>query len=319
MDQHAPDLEKNLRTVPEGQTSSTTESEDIWVPDDPVLARLEEMRRHGHAMLGVQDDPALFSYQDFDEIEARRADAKAARERQRRRDRARAEREDAAAHADEQVQIDIARRHRADQQWKARADSASFRATDSSARIASLFRKQTWYSRLLTACVVGGLVWGAFNVRHNIASDLQFWDPRSLLALLLEPLASIPLVLLMQARQDCNREGVTFAGARWSARWFGALAAELGLLAVMILLNGKGHFTEDLANLLPWIIPPMLVVVGVLAQPFIVARYADLIEARMAATAGGRVRGDADADELLELLSDLRERDQHGGLGGERD
>lgn len=282
-------------------------------------AALERQRARAHDVLRQQDDPALLEYKDQDELDADRRDVKKIRRlerRQKKRDQIAAVRRGAAK---QKAEAQIEHQRTVDQVWKVKADSRLQRLTDRSSRVARLYRRSTMISRALTGVVVAGILWGGVNVQHNVTSSLGPGDLRFWLGFLLEPLASIPLVVMLIANQDCTYEGVTFSGARWSARWWGVLLGEIGIVALLVVMNGFTHFSEPVVDLIPWLMPPVMVSVGVLLQPMISSRYAELLQNAADAMDTGRLEGESARiiEAMARIMSALRDGalqpyDEHG-------
>lgn len=271
-------------------------------------AALERQRARAHDVLRQQDDPALLEYKDQHEIDADRRDVKTIRRlerRQKKRERIAAVRRGAAK---QKAESQIERQKTVDQVWKVKADSRLQRLTDRSSRVARLYRRSTMIARALTGVVVAGILWGGVNVQNNVTSSLGPADLRFWLGFLLEPLASVPLVVLLIANQDCTYEGVTFSGARWSARWWGVLLGEVGIVALLVVMNGFTHFSEPVVDLIPWLMPPVMVSVGVLLQPMISSRYAELLQNAADDMDTGRLEGESARiiEAMARIMSALR-------------
>jgi hypothetical protein len=59
-------------------------------------------------------------------------------------------------------------RRRTDEETYADADAAYQRVASPTARVGRLFRSSRWVSRALTGLAGIGVVWGSFNVQHNL-------------------------------------------------------------------------------------------------------------------------------------------------------
>lgn len=187
-----------------------------------------------------------------------------------------------------------------DELWSARAKSDADRATNVDAKIAGWKRQQTLGRRILDVLTIIGVVWGSVNVRHNIAGDLDTWDPRQLLALALEPLLMVPLLLNLQAHVARAR-GVEYISRRQPLRAVFVLVLELAALATIVWINIFPHLGSG-EQLVIWCIPPVMVVVSVLLKPSLVSHYDALIESLRPMDTG---RLDDEAARVLNVMTDI--------------
>lgn len=187
-----------------------------------------------------------------------------------------------------------------DELWAQRAKSDADRATNLDAKIAKWKRQQAFSGRVLNFLTVIGVIWGSINVRHNIAGDLDTWDPRQLLALALEPLLMIPLLLNLQAH-TARARGVEYISRRQPLRAAFVLVLELAALATIVWINVFPHL-EAGEQLIIWCIPPVMVVVSVLLKPALIGHYDALIETLRPMDTG---RLDDEAARVLTVMTDI--------------
>lgn len=269
-----------------------------------VAALVDELDT-ARALMPLQDDPALTEVWSDKERKAERQLAELLRSKGRdqrervaltelKRERRKQETEDALADVEQ-----------SDRLWHQRALSQRRRLLDPSARLAQLQRTHRWVNSTLIGVAVAGIAWSAVNVQHNIAKKLPMSDPMWWLSFFVEPLVSLPLVVLLAMRGVAARWGRTFGG--WQV-----VCIEVALLIVTTLLNvgpylGIGVPFQGFPALLGHLIAPAMVATAVLLQPTTSAFIGDVLTQAYADASeidGGRMK--PDAAEQIELIRRVR-------------
>jgi hypothetical protein len=258
-------------------------------PTERAATLLAE-RDAAQAVLAVQGDPALTEALSPAELAAERQVAEqvraAQRDQRRRSDLARVARvnRDQRA-ADREADIDAG-----DRVWHRRALSARRRALSPDARLARLARAQRWIMLALTGEVTTGVLISAVTVQHNMAGH-QDWHQLGWWAwYAVDPLLSVPLMLLLVART---------IGMQWGRALNSpaVVATEVGLLATMATLNAGPYLAHPLqagvAGVVGHLIPPGMIALGVLLAAVISAFFAAILaEAVVDVDDPGRLDGD---------------------------
>lgn len=291
------------------------ESADIQPHAGSVAVRkLRAEVAEARALLPLQSDEALTEVWSPKERQAERRLAEAVRGKGRDQRKRSALAEVRRAGREQRAADRLARIEVSDRVWRQAAASARARLTDPDSRMAQLARVHRLTTVVLMAVALGGIAWASVNVQHNITgghasvSDPLWWG-----AFLIDPLVSVPLVVLLAVRGAATRWGRSFGG--WKVH-----AIEAGLLAVTTLLNsgpylpviGSEH-DVSFATMLGHVIPPGMVAVAVVLQPLVGDFLASiLVETTVDVDDAGRMS--PDAAELIELLVRVRAAIDDGSL-----
>ncbi|MEV0759501.1 hypothetical protein [Nocardia sp. NPDC050435] len=145
------------------------------------------------------------------------------------------------------------------------------RLTNPAARVGELFRGSKDDSRILNGVMWGGVIWGAFNVQHNMMSGVSMAEPRYWLAFLIEPMITLPLIAMMRLATRAAREGHTLAKKKiW--------AVEFILLMLALLLNvGPQVGSGNLWSLVEYAVAPIMIAAVVVMHAFASSEYATMI------------------------------------------
>lgn len=300
--------------------ASTTVSADQlngWLStDDPasaagasetVLPELEAERRRLHVAAGrarLQRDPAWLAVLSDGEQAAQRRGAEKIRRKQRdqheRGELARVRRERREQRAADR----IADLETSDRVWQRRALARRARLADPTSRLAGVARVQVLTSAVLVALAAAGIAWTSTGVH-----DALVGPGGSPLAYAVEPLFSLPLVVIMLLHATAAKWGRTFPGPALRRR---VLTLEAGLLAGTILINvspvvpGLGTW-QDSTVLLAHLAPPVLILVAVVLQPMAASFLAGLLaDAHVETTGEAGSRLSEDTASTLSLLSRVR-------------
>jgi hypothetical protein len=137
-------------------------------------------------------------------------------------------------------------------------------------------------------------VWGAFNVQHNMMSGIPLTEPRFWLVFLIEPMITLPLIVIMRLATNASREGHVIAKQK-------IVAIEAALLLLTLVLNvGPQIGTSDVWVLVEYAIAPIMIAAVVGMHAFASSEYATMIgEPSFAEPATLR-----EADTTVELVAD---------------
>jgi hypothetical protein len=168
----------------------------------------------------------------------------------------------------DRVDTELANIAAADARWHRRAVSKGRRLTDPNSRLASLARGHRATTWTLYALVVAGVAWTAVNVQHTIVGDLPSSNPLFWLSFGIEPLISVPLIVLMKLQSIAAQWGRT-RGISDRIGKKGIVAIEVGLLLLTVFLNSASLFGKSVPVylLVGHMIPPIMVATSVLLQP----------------------------------------------------
>lgn len=172
----------------------------------------------------------------------------------------------AYAHDERRRQREIA-----DSEALADAVAAHQRFGSPAARAGRLFRSSQRVSRVLHGVVATGVVWGSFNVQHNLMDGVAVSDPRYWLAFLYEPMITLPLIAIMHVATTAAREGRTVAKRKF-------LAVEAILLAFSLALNIAPHIAAgDFRSTVEFAIAPIMIAAAVALHSFASSEYAQMV------------------------------------------
>lgn len=279
-----------------------------------AVAQLRREVSQAREVLPLQSDDALTAVWSPKERQAERRLAEAVRGKGRDQRKRAALAGVRRAGREQRATDRLARIATSDRVWRQSAASARARLTDPDARLAQLARVHRLTTVVLMAVALGGIAWASVNVQHNITGGKAgITDPLWWGAFLIDPLVSVPLVVLLAVRGAATRWGRSFGG--WKVH-----AIEAGLLAVTTLLNASSYMpwagTEQhpsFATVLGHIIPPGMVATAVLLQPLVGDFLAGILaDTEIEATDIGRMS--QDTAELVELLVRIRAAMTDGAL-----
>lgn len=217
------------------------------------------------------------------------------------------------------LETELANQDAADQRWNRRAESARQRLTSPASRLADLFRARQRQIRALMAVALVGMLWGAANVHDILVSRFRItspFDPGYLLAYGVEPLVTVPLIVLM-AHQAKLAEWGRQSG--WRDQRLLRLVEGVLLLAALAM-NAAPHFTEG-ASALIFVVPPSMIAVSMFVVPVVAAKLgAILVDARDDADEAAALSDDDSAlNKFLGRLTSVFDANAAGEIGGERD
>ncbi len=208
----------------------------------------------------------------------------------------------------------LARMELADQLWSRRALARRKRLLDPTARLASLHRTHVASSATLIAVAIAGIAWTAAGVH-----DALVGPDGTMLAYLVEPIFSLPLLVIMAVSAQAAQWDRAFPPPDQRGRVY---ALEAFLLIATIAMNtvsvlpGVGSW-QGVSTLLAHLVPPVLIVIAVVLQPLIAAFLAGILTAGGAgidATDSAPVRLAPDTALTLQLVSQVRAAERRGEL-----
>ncbi|GAY08572.1 hypothetical protein [Pseudonocardia sp. N23] len=191
-----------------------------------------------------------------------------------------------------------------DQVWQRRALARRRRLLDPTSRLASLQRTHVGVSLVLMAVAVAGIAWTSVGVH-----DALVGPDGTPLAYIVEPLFSLPLLVIMTLHARAAQWGRTFP-ARENQTRIRLLEAIL-LLATMAInaspvLPVLGTW-QNVTTLLAHLAPPVLIVVAIVLQPLAAAFLATILEeAHVEVTDAGPHRLASDTVDTLTLVTKVR-------------
>lgn len=214
----------------------------------------------------IQTDPILTGLLSNSEMAARREIAEQHRAKDAVADVARTDRE---RDADSKI-ADMVLRHRI---WHKRASLAQQRATSPEAQTAQLYQVATLAPRALIGVVAAGMTISAVNVQHVLTQGMSLADPMYWLSFLLEPLVSVPLIVVMMVTALAARRGHKVDRRK-------VAYIEAGLLAGMLALNVAPHIGGgDWRTMVYSAVGPIMVATSVALHPWVSGLFATLLTA----------------------------------------
>ncbi|HEY1971123.1 MAG TPA: hypothetical protein VGH89_24420 [Pseudonocardia sp.] len=185
----------------------------------------------------------------------------------------------------QRVEGRIAAMELSDRLWSRRAATRRTRLLDPTSRLASLQRTHVASSTALISVAVAGITWTSSGVH-----DALVGPGGTMLAYLVEPIFSIPLLVLMGLSAQATQWNRTFPPPAHRARvyWLEAflLMATIGMNTVSVL-PGIGSW-RNVATLLAHLVPPVLIVIAVTLQPMVAGFLAETLTAAEQSTAEHR-------------------------------
>lgn len=280
-----------------------------------VLA-LQAQLDEAHGRIALQSDSALQAVLSEREMAAERRVSERIRAAERRQRERAAMAATAREGARTRAQERIVRAELKDQLWHAAALSRRQRLLDPSSRLAAVYRGHSWTSRVLIALIVAGVAWTAVNVQDTLSAGVSVTDPMFWLGFVVEPLISIPLIVLMNMQTVAARWGRKFDSDRANQ----ILGLEIGLLALTVFLNSVPYLPlfgqwKSLPLLVGHMVPPILIAIVVIQQPIVSAFYAGILrDAHVETTSPAGSRLTDETADVLVLVTRVREAMASGDL-----
>ena len=272
-----------------------------------ALAELDAMETELLVATGkarLQRDPAWLDVLSDKEVTAERTAVEQLRAMRRRQLTAAAKGTAERAERERRASDRLADLELSDTLWQRRALARRARLLDSTSRLASLQRTHVVTSVVLIALAAAGISWTSVGVHDALVG--QGGTP---LAYVVEPLFSLPLVVIMTLQARAAQWGRAFPTPAGRRKVY---ALEAGLLLATVLVNtssvvpGLGRW-QGTTMLLAHLAPPLLILVAVTLQPMAAAFIAEVLtNAHIEATQGEK-RLSADTVDVLNLTQRIRD------------
>lgn len=272
-----------------------------------ALAELDAMETELIVATGkarLQRDPAWLDVLSNKEVTAERAAVEQLRAMRRRQLAAAAKGTAERAERERRATDRLADLELSDKLWQRRALARRARLLDSTSRLASLQRTHVVTSLVLIALAAAGISWTSVGVHDALVG--VGGNP---LAYVVEPLFSLPLVMIMTLQARAAQWGRVFPSPTGRRKVY---ALEAGLLMATISVNtsnvvpGLGRW-QGTTVLLAHLAPPLLILVAVTLQPMAAAFIAEVLtNAHIEATEGEK-RLSADTVDVLKLTQRIRD------------
>ena len=168
----------------------------------------------------------------------------------------------------------LARLALSDRLWSRRAQARRLRLMDPTSRLASLHRTHVASSAALLSVALAGIAWTSAGVHHALVGP-----GGSVLAYAVEPIFSIPLLVIMSVAARAAQFGRVFPPPAQRTKVHalkGFLLAATVALNISSVVPGTGQWV-DLTTLLAHLVPPLLIVVAVMLQPLVAGFLAELL------------------------------------------
>jgi hypothetical protein len=191
-----------------------------------------------------------------------------------------------------------------DRLWQRRALARRARLLDSTSRLASLQRTHVVTSFVLIALAAAGISWTSVGVHDALVG--VGGNP---LAYVVEPLFSLPLVVIMTLQARAAQWGRAFPTATGRRKVY---ALEAGLLLATVLVNTSSVVPvmgrwQGVTVLLAHLAPPLLILVAVTLQPMAAAFIAEVLTNAHIEVTQGEKRLSADTVDVLNLTQRIRD------------
>lgn len=252
----------------------------------------------------LQRDPAWLDVLSDDEVTAERSAVEQLRAMRRRQLTAAARSSAERADRERRATDRLADLELSDKLWQRRALARRARLLDSTSRLASLQRTHVVTSLVLIALAAAGISWTSVGVHDALVG------PRGTpLAYVVEPLFSLPLVMIMTLQARAAQWGRVFPSTTGRRKVY---ALEAGLLTATVLVNtssvvpGLGRW-QGTTVLLAHLAPPLLILVAVTLQPMAAAFIAEVLTNAHIETTQGHKRLSADTVDVLNLTQRIRD------------
>jgi hypothetical protein len=247
-------------------------------PDSPIAdGEIERMRDELsliRARAQLQRDPAWLDELSPSELAAEREAAETIRARRRDTQLSAAVAATKLGDREQRVEQRLARMELADRMWSRRATARRMRLLDPTSRLASLHRTHLASTAALSTVALAGIAWTSMGVHDALVGPVG--NPA---AYLVEPIFSVPLLVIMGLSARASQWGRTFPPPDKQGRIY---ALEGFLLASTIAMNtasvlpGAGTW-HNLATLLAHLLPPVLIVIAVALQPLVAGFLAEVL------------------------------------------
>jgi hypothetical protein len=274
-------------------------------PEAPAeLDTMETELRVAKGKARLQRDPAWLDVLSDEEVTAERSAVEQLRAIRRRQLTAAARSSADRADRERRATDRLADLELSDRLWQRRALARRARLLDSTSRLASLQRTHVVTSVVLIALAAAGISWTSVGVH-----DALVGPGGSPLAYVVEPLFSLPLVMIMTLQARAAQWGREFPSTTGRRKVY---ALEAALLMATILVNtsnvvpGLGHW-QGATVLLAHLAPPLLILVAVTLQPMAAAFIAEVLTNAHIETAQGAKRLSAETVDVLDLTQRIRE------------
>jgi hypothetical protein len=302
------------------RTPATPDAVDRDGRDGTESAHITAMRQQLadlRVQARLQRDPAWVDVLSRWEERRERAGAQGIRRLQRRHQRAAATSTARLAGRERRAAARLAAVAVADRIWQARALARRTRLLDPTSRLAAIQRVHTVTASLLLALIGAGIVWTSVGVHDALVGPAG-----PALAYIVEPLFSLPLVVIMRVHAVAAAWGRRFPTPEHRRQIY---ALEAGLLGATVLLNVSpvapvlGRWV-DTTTLLAHLAPPALILVAVVLAPMVAAFLSAILADAHLDAAGdhqadtGR-RLDAETVDTLTLVAKVQTAIAAGELG----
>lgn len=297
--------EVRAETPPKSDTDDFTE-------DAEVAAFRAELGK-ARIMRTLQGDPVLLDVLSSKERKAERKLAEDLRSEERAQRKRAASAERKRQQAEQRTTDELADAEQSDRVWSQRALFQRKRLLDPIARLARLQQVRMYNTRAWSVLAGLGIAFGAVNVQNTL-TDGKYDSGQAMwwIGFIVEPLASVPLVILLLIRAVSAQWGRQFRSRK--VAWF-----EGGLLAAMVFLNAGSCMPMvgtwvDVFTLVWHMAPPLLLASAVFLHSVTSAHLADLLmhAYQDAGDAAGRMQ-EAVYEQIL-LMTRIREARISGEL-----
>jgi hypothetical protein len=274
---------------------------------EPTPAELDAMEAELRIAKGkarLQRDPAWMDVLSDEEVIAERTAVEQLRAMRRRQVTAAAKSSAERADRERRTTDRLADLELSDKQWQRRALARRARLLDSTSRLASLQRTHVITSTVLITLAVAGISWTSVGVHDALVGSRG-----TPLAYIVEPLFSLPLVMIMTLQARAAQWGRVFPSTTGRRKVY---ALEAGLLLATILVNtssvvpGLGRW-QGTTVLLAHLAPPLLILVAVTLQPMAAAFIAEVLTSAHIETTQGAKRLSPDTVDVLNLTQRIRD------------
>lgn len=268
------------------------------------LDAMETELRVAKGKARLQRDPAWLDVLSDDEVTAERRAVEELRAMRRRQLTAAARSSADRADRERRATDRLADLELSDRLWQRRALARRARLLDSTSRLASLQRTHVVTSLVLIALAVAGISWTSVGVH-----DALVGPGGSPLAYVVEPLFSLPLVMIMTLQARAAQWGREFPSTSGRGKVY---ALEAALLLATVLVNtssvvpGLGRW-QGTTVLLAHLAPPLLILVAVTLQPMAAGFIAEVLTNAHIEPAQGEKRLSADTVDVLNLTERIRD------------
>jgi hypothetical protein len=275
------------------------------------LGAMETELRIAKGKARLQRDPAWLDVLSDDEVVAERAAAEQLRAMRRRQVTAAARSSADRADRERRATDRLADLELNDRLWQRRALARRARLLDSTSRLASLQRTHLVTSTALIALAAAGISWTSVGVH-----DALVGAGGTPLAYIVEPLFSIPLVMIMTLQARAAQWGREFPSTTGRRK---VHALEACLLIATILVNTSSVVPvlgrwQGATVLLAHLAPPLLILVAVTLQPMAAAFIAEVLTNAHIENTRGAKRLSAETVDVLHLTQRIRDDWSAGAL-----